>query len=34
MCMIKGESFKMIPCSSLEVKRVRARILLSKDSGP
>lgn len=26
----KETSFEMIPCSSLEVKRVRARILLSK----
>lgn len=32
--MIKGESFKMILCSPLEAKRVRAGILLSKDSGP
>lgn len=34
VCMIKGESFKMIPCSSLKVKRVRAGILLSNSSGP
>lgn len=32
--MIKGESFKMIPCSPLEVKTVRVGILPSKDSGP